>query len=705
MSIATAIESAQGKVAAAYTACNNKGATMPASANQNLSNLATTIGTIPTGGGSPNLTTLSVTPTTSAQEITPTAPVDGYNKVNVSAVSASIDNNISAGNIKKDVTILGVTGTYEGSGGGGGGSTTYKVYWFDYDGTVLKEDTVAEGGSSTAPTTMPTHQYLTFQEWVHGNTITNVTQDYFNIARYSSTYDYVVRKVNIGADQSYRLRIGNQKVNNDPVIVDWGDGTTDTFTSSTNFKAEHVYATAFSGYVLVYSTTAKNITTLRLDGTVGEYGVEEYYFGAKTVISDCAYLGVANPKIKAVVLPNGLTQLRRGLFSNFSAKVLAVPPTVTSFEAQLCVGYRPHESTLMAINVPTNTTTFGGDMFLNLQSLKFITKDLYLTSIGTSAFADTSIGGELTFKSSVTSFGGGAFWKAAKLRKITIASGTFTSLAVASGRAFFTECPELEEIVLPSTLPITTIGDSAFAYSTKLKTITNFPKNATTIGQLVFRNCYSLETPIEFTNVTSMGRGVFGACYKIQSVKLGGTFTSLGVNQVGFFADCRSLTSVQLPNTITQFDNNTFSGCWSLQTLTLPTSLTKIGNYTFSNCGLVELTLPETAITIGTYFMQNSYYLKSIYFGINTTISNNAGLFTNAIGLMEIDCAQGWRPTVDLPLSASMYLYPDMLETFFTHLGDNTGYTARKITIGTTNLNRLSAAQKAIATGKNYTLA
>jgi hypothetical protein len=46
-----------------------------------------------------------------------------------------------------------------------------------------------------------------------------------------------------------------------------------------------------------------------------------------------------------------------------------------------------------------------------------------------------------------------------------------------------------------------------------------------------------------------------------------------------------------------------------------------------------------------------------------------------------------------------------MLETFFTHLGDNTGYTARKITIGATNLNRLSAAQKAIATGKNYTLA
>ena len=32
----------------------------------------------------------------------------------VNAVTSSIDSNITAGNIKKDVVILGVTGTYEG---------------------------------------------------------------------------------------------------------------------------------------------------------------------------------------------------------------------------------------------------------------------------------------------------------------------------------------------------------------------------------------------------------------------------------------------------------------------------------------------------------------------------------------------------------------------------------------------------------------
>lgn len=63
-----------------------------------------------------NLTTLSVTPTTSAQSITPESPVDGYSSVSVSAVTSAIDQNIVAGNIKKDVEILGVTGSYEGSG-------------------------------------------------------------------------------------------------------------------------------------------------------------------------------------------------------------------------------------------------------------------------------------------------------------------------------------------------------------------------------------------------------------------------------------------------------------------------------------------------------------------------------------------------------------------------------------------------------------
>lgn len=59
----------------------------------------------------PVIATLSVTPTTTTQTFTVPSGTDGYNPVSVSGVTASIDNNITAGNIKSSVSILGVQGT------------------------------------------------------------------------------------------------------------------------------------------------------------------------------------------------------------------------------------------------------------------------------------------------------------------------------------------------------------------------------------------------------------------------------------------------------------------------------------------------------------------------------------------------------------------------------------------------------------------
>lgn len=67
------------------------------------------------GGGGAVIDVLNVTPSTTSQTITASGGTDGYSPVNVAAVTSEIDANIVAENIKKDVSILGVTGSYEGA--------------------------------------------------------------------------------------------------------------------------------------------------------------------------------------------------------------------------------------------------------------------------------------------------------------------------------------------------------------------------------------------------------------------------------------------------------------------------------------------------------------------------------------------------------------------------------------------------------------
>lgn len=118
MSIADELTRIQGAKADLRTAIQAKGVTVPATAK--LDDYDTYVASIST---TPNLQAKTATPSTSQQVITADNNYQGLSQVTVSAVTAAIDADIVAGNIKSGVNILGVVGTYTGDGGGGGGST------------------------------------------------------------------------------------------------------------------------------------------------------------------------------------------------------------------------------------------------------------------------------------------------------------------------------------------------------------------------------------------------------------------------------------------------------------------------------------------------------------------------------------------------------------------------------------------------------
>lgn len=83
--------------------------------------------------------------------------------------------------------------------------------------------------------------------------------------------------------------------------------------------------------------------------------------------------------------------------------------------------------------------------------------------------------------------------------------------------------------------------------------------------------------------------------------------------------------------------------------------------------------------------------------------ANSGNFFGTLYSLVELEVEQGWTPNYSVNFSGSVSLTAQAIVDFFNKLG--TTESAITLTFGTTNLNKLTAEEKAIATNKGYTLA
>ena len=88
--------------------------------------------------------------------------------------------------------------------------------------------------------------------------------------------------------------------------------------------------------------------------------------------------------------------------------------------------------------------------------------------------------------------------------------------------------------------------------------------------------------------MTSIGDYAFYECSSLTSINIPNSVTSIGP---GAFYICSALTSIKIPNSVTSIGSSAFSGCSSLTSINIPSSVTSIGDNAFSNCDALKVAL------------------------------------------------------------------------------------------------------------------
>ena len=185
------------------------------------------------------------------------------------------------------------------------------------------------------------------------------------------------------------------------------------------------------------------------------------------------------------------------------------------------------------------------------------------------------------------------------------------NLSMCSFRLFGVEKPKEEELwsteVTKEDLKNAVEDEFGVKYSKDWKRLLKAPsrlkgeysirKGVKVIGNKALGCCTSL-TSINIPNsVTNIGDEAFSWCYSLTSIKIPNSVTNIGDEA---FSWCYSLTSIKIPNSVTNIGDEVFYNCSSLTSIKIPNSVTNIGNHAFHGCtSLTSINIPNSVTKIG----------------------------------------------------------------------------------------------------------
>ncbi|WP_295423827.1 leucine-rich repeat protein [uncultured Prevotella sp.] len=122
-------------------------------------------------------------------------------------------------------------------------------------------------------------------------------------------------------------------------------------------------------------------------------------------------------------------------------------------------------------------------------------------------------------------------------------------------------------------------------------------KGVKVIGNRAFNLCRSL-TNINIPNsVTTIGEQAFWGCDSLTNINIPNSVTMIGDSA---FWGCKSFTNINIPNSVTTIGDSAFAFCDSLTSINIPNSVTIIGDSAFWYCEfLTNINIPNSVTTIG----------------------------------------------------------------------------------------------------------
>lgn len=100
-------------------------------------------------------------------------------------------------------------------------------------------------------------------------------------------------------------------------------------------------------------------------------------------------------------------------------------------------------------------------------------------------------------------------------------------------------------------------------------------------------------------------------------VKIPDSYGSGVISVIGdkLFSGHSEITSVFIPDTVTDMGEFVFDGCENLRHIKLPSQLECLWGYTFVRCGIEEITLPDKLVTLPPFAFKECKNLKRVVCG------------------------------------------------------------------------------------------